>query len=72
MKNHSFSDGNKRIAAFLFEYFLDRNAALYHPNGSRNLIDNASLTLTLLSTESKSEDKNTMAMLVVNLINGAN
>ncbi|WP_239691897.1 Fic family protein [Hymenobacter coccineus] len=39
MKNHSFSDGNKRIAAFLFVWFLDRNRCLYHPDGSRRLAE---------------------------------
>jgi prophage maintenance system killer protein len=72
VKNHSFSDGNKRIAAFLFVYFLDRNGCLYHPNGTRRLADNALVALTLLIAESKPEDKNTMATLVVNLINDTN
>ena len=45
VKNHSFSDGNKRIAAFLFVWFLDRNKCLYHPDGSRRLADNALVAL---------------------------
>lgn len=72
VKNHSFSDGNKRIAAFLFVYFLDRNGCLYHLNGTRRLADNALVALTLLIAESKPEDKDTMATLVVNLINDTN
>jgi prophage maintenance system killer protein len=72
VKNHSFSDGNKRIAAFLFLYFLDRNGCLYRTDGTRRLADNALVALTLLIAESKPEDKNTMATLVVNLINGEN
>ena len=72
VKNHSFSDGNKRIAAFLFVYFLDRNGCLYHPNGTRRLADNALVALTLLIAESKPEDKDTLATLVVNLINDTN
>jgi prophage maintenance system killer protein len=72
VKNHSFSDGNKRIAAFLFVYFLDRNGCLYRPNGTRRLADNALVALTLLIAESKPEDKDTMATLVVNLINDTN
>jgi prophage maintenance system killer protein len=72
VKNHSFSDGNKRIAAFLFVYFLDRNGCLYRTDGTRRLADNALVALTLLIAESKPEDKNTMATLVVNLINGEN
>ena len=72
VKNHSFSDGNKRIAAFLFVYFLDRNHCLYRPDGARRLADNALVALTLLIAESKPEDKDTMATLVVNLINDTN
>ncbi|QIX62698.1 virulence protein RhuM/Fic/DOC family protein [Hymenobacter sp. BT18] len=72
VKNHSFSDGNKRIAAFLFVWFLDRNRCLYHPDGSRRLADNALVALTLLIAESKPEDKDTMVTLVVNLINQDN
>ncbi len=72
VKNHSFSDGNKRIAAFLFVWFLDRNKCLYHPDGSRRLADNALVALTLLIAESKPEDKDTMVTLVVNLINRDN
>ena len=72
VKNYSFSDGNKCIAAFLFVYFLDRNGCLYRPDGSRRLADNALVALTLLIAESKPEDKNTMATLVVNLTNGEN
>ena len=49
VKNHSFSDGNKRIAAFLFVWFPDRNYCLYHPDGSRRLADNALVALTLLN-----------------------
>jgi prophage maintenance system killer protein len=72
VKNHSFSDGNKRIAAFLFVWFLDQNRCLYKPDGSRRLADNALVALTLLIAESKPEDKNTMVTLVVNLINQEN
>jgi prophage maintenance system killer protein len=72
VKNHSFSDGNKRIAAFLFVYFLDRNGCLYRPDGLRRLADNALVALTLLIAESRPEDKDVMATLVVNLINGEN
>jgi len=72
VKNHSFSDGNKRIAAFLFVYFLDRNHCLYHPSGARRLADNALVAFTLLIAESRPEDKDVMVTLVVNLINGEN
>jgi hypothetical protein len=53
-------------------YFLDRNGCLYRTDGTRRLADNAWVALTLLLAESKPEDKNTMATLVVNLINGEN
>ncbi len=72
VKNHSFSDGNKRIAAFLFVYFLDKNHCLYHADGRRRLADNALVALTLLFAESKPEDKDTLVLLVVNLINDEN
>lgn len=72
VKNHSFSDGNKRIAAFLFVWFMDKNHCLYKPDGTRRLADNALVALTLLIAESKPEDKDTMVTLVVNLINQEN
>lgn len=72
VKNHSFSDGNKRIAAFLFVWFMDKNCCLYKPDGSRRLADNALVALTLLIAESKPEDKEVMVKLVVNLINQDN
>ncbi len=52
--------------------FLDRKCCLYRPDGSRRLADNALVAFTLLIVESKPEDKNTMATLIVNLINGEN
>ena len=67
-KNHSFSDGNKRIAAFLFVWFLDRNELLYY-QGSKVIDDNALVALTLMIAESKSDDKNMMVKVVINLIN---
>ena len=67
-KNHSFSDGNKRIAAFLFVWFLDRNALLYY-NDSKVIDDNALVALTLMIAESKSDDKDMMVKVVINLIN---
>lgn len=67
-KNHSFSDGNKRIAAFLFVWFLDRNGLLYHE--ARKVIDdNALVALTLMIAESKSDDKHMMVKVIINLIN---
>lgn len=72
VKNHSFSDGNKRIAAFLFVWFLDKNEILYKQDGTRKLADNALVALTLMIAESKPEEKDTMAKVVVNLINRSN
>ena len=69
IKNHSFSDGNKRIAAFLFVWFLEKNAVLYHPDGSKKIADNALVALTLMIAESKPEEKDMMIKVIVNLIN---
>jgi len=59
-KNHSFTDGNKRIAAFLFLYFLKRNAILYDKNGEKRIADNALVALTLMIAVSKTEEKDTI------------
>jgi prophage maintenance system killer protein len=69
IKNHSFSDGNKRIAAFLFVWFLEKNGILYRPDGSKKIADNALVALTLMIAESKPEEKDMMIKVVVNLIN---
>jgi prophage maintenance system killer protein len=69
IKNHSFSDGNKRIAAFLFVWFLEKNGILYRPDGSKKIADNALVALTLMIAESKAEEKDMMIKVVVNLIN---
>jgi prophage maintenance system killer protein len=71
-KNHSFSDGNKRIAAGLFVYFLDINDKLLHKNGNKKIADNALVAITIMIAESKSEEKDMMTKLVVNLINDKN
>jgi len=68
VKNHSFSDGNKRIAAFLFVWFLERNNLLYH-QGKKVIDDNALVALTLMIAESKSDDKDMMVKVITNLIN---
>lgn len=68
VKNHSFSDGNKRIAAGLFIYFLDKNKKLYDSNGSKIIADNALVAITLLIAESKTEEKEIMIKLIVNLM----
>ena len=72
VKNHSFSDGNKRIAAFLFLWFLEKNRILYKKNGQKLIENNTLVALTLLIAESKSEEKNMMQKVVVNLINKNN
>ena len=71
-KNHSFSDGNKRIAATLFLWFLNNNGILYREDGSKRLTDNALVALTLMIAESKTEEKDVMVKVVVNLINQRN
>ena len=71
-KNHSFSDGNKRIAATLFLWFMDRNGILYTPDGHKRLADNTLVALTLMIAESRTEEKDTMVKVVVNLINKKN
>lgn len=72
IKNHSFSDGNKRIAAGLFVYFLDMNNKLLNNFGVKRIGDNALVAITIMIAESKSEEKDTMVKLVVNLINSNN
>jgi prophage maintenance system killer protein len=72
IKNHSFSDGNKRIAAFLFVWFLEKNGILYRVDGSRKLADNALVALTLMIAESKPDEKDMMTRVVVSLVNGKN
>ena len=71
-KNHSFSDGNKRIAATLFLWFLNNNHVLYREDGSKRLADNTVVALTLMIAESKTEEKDVMVKVVVNLINQRN
>ena len=71
-KNHSFSDGNKRIAATLFLWFLNNNGILYRPDGSKRIADNTLVALTLMIAESKTEEKDVMVKVVVNLINQQN
>ena len=71
-KNHSFSDGNKRIAATLFLWFMNNNSILYRPDGTKRIADNTLVALTLMIAESKTEEKDIMVKVVVNLINQAN
>ncbi len=71
-KNHSFSDGNKRIAAFLFLFFLERNGILFDKVGNKRIADNTLVALTLMIAVSKPEEKETMTKVTVNLINKNN
>ncbi len=72
VKNHSFSDGNKRIAAFLFLYFLEKNGLLFSETGEKRIADNALVALTLMIAVSKPDEKETMIKVIVNLINKNN
>ena len=71
-KNHSFSDGNKRIAATLFLWFLNNNKILYNSDGSKRIADSTLVALTLMIAESKTKEKDVMVKVVVNLINQRN
>ncbi len=72
VKNHSFSDGNKRIAAFLFLYFLEKNGLLFNDKGEKRIADNALVALTLMIAISKPVEKDTLIKVIVNLINKNN
>ena len=72
VKNHSFSDGNKRIAAMLFLWFLNNNHVLYAEDGHKRIADNTLVALTLMIAESRIEEKDVMVKVVVNLINKEN
>jgi len=69
IKDHPFTDGNKRIASFLFVYFLDLNNYLCHKNGEKKINDNALVALALLVAESKPREKDIIIKLIINLIN---
>ncbi len=71
-KNHSFTDGNKRIAAFLFLYFLEKNGILYKPNKQKRIADNALVALTLMIAVSRPQEKETLIKVIINLINRNN
>ena len=72
VKNHSFSDGNKRIAVMLFLWFLNNNRVLYAEDGHKRIADNTLVALTLMIAESRTEEKDVMVKVVVNLINREN
>lgn len=68
VKNHSFTDGNKRIAAFIFVWFLERNHLLYRLNGEKIVADTTLVALTLMIAQSHPIDKDMMVKVVVNLL----
>ena len=68
-KNHSFSDGNKRIAATLFLWFMQNNGILYNSDGSKRISNGTLVAITLMIAESRPEEKDVMVKVVVNLIN---
>lgn len=72
VKNHSFVDGNKRIAASIFLWFLEKNGLLYKADGAKRIADNALVALTLMIAESDPCEQEVMVTLVVNLINKNN
>jgi prophage maintenance system killer protein len=67
-KNHSFVDGNKRIAAALFVCFLQRNGILLHKDGGKRIDDNALVALTLMIAASKPYEKEIMIKVILNLL----
>ncbi|OGS99016.1 MAG: cytochrome C biogenesis protein CycH [Gallionellales bacterium RIFCSPLOWO2_02_60_31] len=72
VKNHSFTDGNKRIAAAIFVWFLERQDFLYNAMGEKRIADNALVAFTLLIAESKPDEREIMVKVIINLINGKN
>ncbi|MBL4905770.1 MAG: Fic family protein, partial [Flavobacteriaceae bacterium] len=68
VKNHSFTDGNKRIAAFLFIWFLERNNMLYDVEGNKILADSTLVALTLMLAQSNPNEKNMMIKVIINLL----
>lgn len=70
IKNHSFTDGNKRIGAFLFIWFLEKNKHRFKKSGELKINDNGLTALALLVAQSHPEEKDLMIKLIVNLING--
>lgn len=72
VKNHSFVDGNKRIAATLFLWFMQNNCILYNPNGTKRISDGTLVALTLMIAESRADEKDVILKVIVNLINKRN
>ncbi|MGL5702925.1 MAG: RhuM family protein [Cetobacterium sp.] len=72
VKNHSFLDGNKRIAAAIFIYFMQKNDILLRNDGSKKIADNTLVAITLMIAESKPNEKDLIISILVNLINNEN
>lgn len=72
VKNHSFTDGNKRIAAWLFVWYLDKNNFLYRGDGSKKIANNTLVALTLMIAESNPKEKELIINVITNLINTEN
>lgn len=70
IKNHPFTDGNKRIGAFLFVWFLEKNRHRFKKSGELKINDNALVALALLVAQSNPDDKELMVNLIINLIKG--
>jgi prophage maintenance system killer protein len=68
VKNHSFVDGNKRIAAALFLWFMEKNGLLYEPDDTKRVSNTALVALTLMIAESKPDQKGTLTQLIANLL----
>ena len=69
IKNHPFSDGNKRIGAFMFIWFLEKNKHRFKKDGEVKINDNGLVALALLVAQSDPNDKELMIELIINLIN---
>ena len=68
IKNHPFTDGNKRVGAFLFVWFLEKNKHRFKKSGELKINDNALVALALLVAQSNPDDKELMIKLIINLI----
>ncbi len=67
-KNHSFSDGNKRIAAAIFLYFLERNNLLFNDQGEKVIADHTLVAIIVMIAESRPDEKETMIKLMMNFL----
>ena len=72
VKNHSFLDGNKRIAAAIFIYFMQKNDILFREDGSKKIADNTLVAITLMIAESKPNERDLIISILINLINNEN